>query len=159
VSFDWTESIPGAGACKAAKFTGRFYCEVPLVSGETESLNGSLSLVLQGSTESQSLTIAGGGISVYDVNMNRLLIASVSGGLNCTTQRLEAVVDPTPSAPMPVDRQFSWFNPVVQPTTTGMLDGSLDPDLQEVNGTLELLFEPNARCSGRFGVKAGAADP
>lgn len=156
VTFDWMESIPGAGACQAAMFTGRFYCMVATIIGKPDQLNGSINLVLRGSSESQTLNIDGGNISVYDESMNNVVITTVSGGLECGTQRLKAMVDPKPTEAMPVERQLSWLNPNVNPVTTGTLTGSLDPQLQEIGGDMELDFEGGTRCVGEFKIKAWA---
>lgn len=157
VVFSWSESIPGAGACQPARFTGRFFCQVATITGVPDQLTGMINLVLQGSSETQTLNVDGGQITVYDQNMIRVAIAPVSGGLECGNQRLKATIDATPSDPMPVDRQISWVNFTVQPITTGTLTGSLDPELQQITGDLEINFAPTTRCVGEFSAKAWAS--
>lgn len=157
-TFAWTESIPGAGACQPAMFTGRFYCQIQPLVGDPDQLTGSINLVLRGSSEMQALNIDidGGQISVYDENMNHIVIASVSGGLQCATQHFEAAIDPTPSNAISLEQAVAWAILNVQPTVSGTLQGSLDPDLQEISGEITLLFDTNARCEGEFQVKAWA---
>jgi hypothetical protein len=156
INFNWTESIPGAGGCQPAMFTGRFFCQVATLTGVPDQLNGVINVVLHGSSETQTLNIDGGQITVYDDNMVRIVIAPVSGGLECGNQRLKASIDATPTDAMPVERQISWVNLNVQPITTGTLTGSLDPDLQQITGDLEINFAPTTRCVGEFSIKAWA---
>jgi hypothetical protein len=156
VVFGWTESIPGAGACQAANFTGSFECMVATIVGRPDRLSGKLQLLLQGSSEEQTLDVGSGQITAYDDNGASVVIAAVNGALECRNQSLTAMLEPTPSAAMPIDRQIAWVNFAVQPITTGMLTGSLDPDLQEITGSLQLMFEPGALCIGKFAVKAWA---
>jgi hypothetical protein len=137
-------------------FTGRFFCQVATIVGKPDKLNGSINLVLRGSSETQTLNIDGGQLSVYDENMISIVSAPVLGALECGTQRMRATIDPTATVAMPVDRQISWVNFTVQPITTGTLTGSLDPDLQEITGELEIDFEPTTRCVGEFRIKAWA---
>jgi hypothetical protein len=156
VTFDWTETIPGAGSCQAAKFTGPFYCMVATIIGKPDQLNGSINLVLHGSSESQTLNIDGGNISVYDDAGNSIVITGLTGGLECGTQRLKATIEPKATEAMPVERQLSWLNPNVNPVATGKLTGSLDPALQEIGGDMEVDFEGGTRCVGEFNIKAWA---
>jgi len=155
VTFNWSESIPGAGACRAAWFNGTFSCEVEalLDAADPEILIGSIVFHLGGSSEAQTLTVENGQISAYDESSNNVFIAGVTGSLDCSTQHLECSVDPTPTNPMPIERQLRWLNPDVQPHVTGTLKGSLNPDLQEISGDLELVFEPSPRCVGTFQVR------
>jgi hypothetical protein len=134
-------------------FTGRFKCMVATLAGKPDVLDGVINLVLMGSSEAQTLDISGGLITVYDENMNRVVLATLGGELNCGTQRFTATIDPTPSDPMPLERQISWVNLGAQPITTGTLRGSLDPDLQELAGDLVINFDPTAFCAGDFSVK------
>jgi hypothetical protein len=92
INFNWTESIPGAGGCQPAMFTGRFFCQVATLTGVPDQLNGVINVVLHGSSETQTLNIDGGQITVYDDNMVRIVIAPVSGGLECGNQRLKASI-------------------------------------------------------------------
>jgi hypothetical protein len=140
-------------------FTGRFYCMVATIVGKPDQLNGSINLVLRGSSESQTLNIDGGNISVYDENGNPIVTSTVSGALECGTQRMKASIDPKSAEAFPVERQISWVNFNVNPTTTGTLTGSLDPALQEIGGDIEVDFDaaPGAtRCVGEFKIKAWA---
>jgi hypothetical protein len=130
---------------------------VATIVGRPDQLNGGINLVLHGSSEAQTLNISGGQITVYDANMNRIVLAPVTGELECGTQRLKATIEPTPSDAWPVERQISWVNFNVQPITVGTLTGSLDPDLQEITGTLQIEFQTNTLCIGEFQVKAWAA--
>ena len=156
VKFEWSESIPGAGACQATMFTGLFECQVPTIVGRPDVLYGVVSLVLMGTSEAQTLNISGGTITVWDGMMTRVVVAPLSGMLQCGTQGFTAEIDATPSDPMPLERQLAWFNPVAQPVTTGSLRGSLDPDLQVIEGDIEIKFDPNARCQGDFSIKGSA---
>jgi hypothetical protein len=156
VKFDWTESIPGAGVCQAGMFTGRFECQVGTIVGRPDVLDGVISLVLMGSSEAQNLNISGGTITVWDEMMTRVVVAPVSGELECGSQRFLAEIDATLSDPMPLERQLAWVNPSAQPITTGTLRGSLDPDFQEIEGDIEIKFDPNARCAGDFSLKGAA---
>jgi hypothetical protein len=159
VTFAWTESIPGAGACRAAMFTGRFDCMVATLLGRPDKVTGLINLVLHGSSEAQSLNIDGGQISAWDEAMNRIVLATVSGGLDCGSQRLDATIDSTPSDPWPIERQLNWANLNPQLVARGMLVGSLDPDIQEIAGNLELVFDPGGtRCVGMFSAKAWAVE-
>jgi hypothetical protein len=153
VKFEWSESIPGAGVCQATMFTGLFECQVGTIVGRPDVLYGVVNLRLMGTSEAQNLNISGGSITVWDAMMTRVVIAPLSGALQCGTQSFTADIDPTPSDPMPLERQIAWFNPVAQPVTTGTLRGSLDPDLQEIEGDIEIRFDPNARCQGDFSIK------
>jgi hypothetical protein len=153
VSFNWTESIPGAGGCQPAMFTGRFFCQVATITGVPDQLNGLITVLLRGSSETQTLDIDGAQIVVYDNNSIRIVIAPLTGALECGNQRLRATIDATPSEAMPVDRQISWVNFTVQPITTGTLTGSLDPDLQQITGDLEIDFAPTTRCVGGFSIQ------
>lgn len=153
VKFEWSESIPGAGVCQAGKFTGLFECQVGTIVGRPDVLYGVVNLVLMGTSEAQTLNISGGSITVWDAMMTRVVAAPVIGALQCGTQGFTAEIEPTPSDPMPLERQLAWLNPVAQPVTTGSLRGSLDPDLQEIEGDIEIRFDPNARCAGDFSIK------
>ena len=155
-SFDWTETIPGAGVCKAGIFTGRFECQVGTIVGRPDVLDGVINLVLMGASESPTLNISGGSITVWDSAMQRVVIAPLTGDLECGSQRFAADIDPTLSDPMPLERQIAWFNPNAQPVTTGGLRGSLNPDLQKISGTIEILFDPQARCAGEFSITGSA---
>jgi hypothetical protein len=137
-------------------FTGLFECQVGTIVGRPDVLDGVISLVLKGSSEAQNLNISGGTITVWDATMSRVVVAPLSGALECGTQRFSVEIDPTLSDPMPLERQIAWVNPSAQPVTTGTLRGSLDPDLQEIAGDIEIRFDPNARCAGDFSIKGAA---
>lgn len=156
VKFEWTESIPGAGACQATMFTGLFECQVGTIVGRPDVLYGVVNLVLMGTSEAQLLDIRAGTITVWDATMTRVVVAPLSGRLECGSQRFTAEIDATLSDPMPLERQIAWLNPNAQPLTTGTLRGSLDPDLQEIKGDIEINFDPNARCQGDFSIKGSA---
>lgn len=156
VKFEWTESIPGAGACQATMFTGLFQCQVGTIVGRPDVLSGVVNLVLMGTSEAQTLDISSGSITVWDAMNTRVVVAPLRGMLACGTQAFTAELDPTLSDPIPFDRQLAWFNPNPQPVTTGTLRGSLDPDLQQIEGDIEIRFDPNARCQGDFSIKGSA---
>jgi hypothetical protein len=154
IVFDWTETIPGAGSCQAGKFTGNFSCAVDSIL-LPERFEGSITLVLKGSSEAQSLTIDAGQLLAFDENTKPVVSAThIVGTLNCVTQALSADVLPTKSEVMPAERQVAWLNAAQQPNTSGTLKGSLDPSAQTLQGDLELLFEPAPTCTGTFSVRA-----
>jgi hypothetical protein len=154
ITFDWTETIPGAGSCQAGKFTGNFSCDVDSIL-LPERFEGSITLVLKGSSEAQSLTIDAGQLLAFDENTKPVVSAThIVGTLNCVTQALSADVLPTKSEVMPAERQVAWLNAAQQPSTSGTLKGSLDPSAQTLQGDLQLLFDPSPTCTGTFSVRA-----
>ncbi|MEY4576667.1 MAG: hypothetical protein RL701_1370 [Pseudomonadota bacterium] len=155
IAFVWKETVPGAGGCRAAKFTGTFTCRVETLLSN-EPLEGSLLLVLNGSTESQVLAIGSGQLMAFDFDpaMRLVLQASVSGGLDCGRKALTADVQPTQAELMPIERQLAWLLTSSQPTASGTLRGTFDPDEQVIQGDLSLVFDPTPRCNGTFVVRA-----
>lgn len=156
ITFPWTETIPGAGACQPGRFIGTFTCTIGSLL-VPETLDGLVTVVLGGSSESQRLPVDAGQVLAYDANRSLLLAANLAkggGGLDCSTRELEAELEPTPTSALPLDRQLAWLSLSDQPLARGTLRGNLDPNTQVIRGELDLVFEPALMCEGTFDVRA-----
>lgn len=150
--FKWTETIPGAGACQAAMFTGQFSCTVDSLSGP-ETFTGTIFLTLKGSSETQLLSVERGQINVVDDDMKLVVSTDMTGLLDCNTQQLVAALVPKSSEMMPLNRMLNWLSPNATPTVSGMLKGPLDPNRQSIQGDIQLLFDPMPKCPGTFSLQ------
>lgn len=157
VNFDWPTTIPGAGLCRPKEFTGAFSCKISTIF-VNEMLEGSILLVLAGSSESQQLTVPRGQVLVFDEDMSGVLTANVSSGsLDCSQQLLNVTAGPAQTEILTIDRQLAWLVSKPQPQVTVTLVGSLDRNGQIIQGDIDLAFEDpsDTTCSGTFSVQAG----
>jgi hypothetical protein len=154
-TFQWTETIPGGGSCAQATFTGTFSCTIDgsFLLGP-DVLDGALTLTLSGSSEAQALAATQSQLLAFDQSMKMVLVAPLTGGLNCSTQALALDVSPSTTEPLSIERQFAWLTLMPQPIVTGTVKGALDRRTQEIQGDVTLQFEPGPQCIGTFSVRA-----
>lgn len=79
-SFEWTETLPGQGTCRAGRYVGSFSCAVT-AGAVPVALEGQVSFTLRGSEETQVLEVTEGTLS----DLNGFFHAGFEGSLDCLT--------------------------------------------------------------------------
>lgn len=149
VTFEWTETLPGKGTCRAGLYIGKFSC-IPVGSdaGAADRIgpvSGQAVFTLRsGSAEEQVLTISSG--TLFDDLFGVLYVPNVKleGELKCADRHFEATA-----------HGESWGLGMFSVALSGSLDDQqlvIEGDLAVV-GLLEPDSEPG-HCVGTFEVNA-----
>jgi hypothetical protein len=149
VKFEWTETLPGRGTCRAGTYVGSFSCVTntfpPL------PIDGKLAFTLEGSSEEQLLRITEGRISdLGDV----LFSAELDGELRCLEHSFSAVT----VNGMAVD----WAAPQVigqpfVPTFRSFdttIEGNFDDQALVISGDWLMVNDTGDLCDGQFSTTA-----
>ncbi len=146
VVFDWQESLPGQGTCKAGLYVGSFTCTVQ-VDGGTDSQPiyfGAVSFTLDGSPEEQLLSITDGKLS------GPLFGGDLSGQLDCLTKHFTGKT----VNGMAIIGQAAQSPPGLFPSFDADLDGSFDDQALVIEGTIKMVNDAGQTCEGRFRASA-----
>jgi hypothetical protein len=134
-TFDWTETLPGKGTCKAGRYVGGFECTMPGVTGLPVSISGEIAFNLTGSPEEQSLTVEDGTLS------GLFFGAELSGNLDCQQDAFTGLSD-------------GGMLDVGGPGTfTAWLAGAYDDQSLGIEGSFSIVNDQNQTCVGTFGVQ------
>jgi hypothetical protein len=150
-SFVWTETPPGkGGACQPDTFAGNFSCELSnvLLSSHVE---GFMTLTLDGSAESQRLTVTSSQLIAFADDGTTFLEAELNGQLDCSARALSGTVQPTMTEVLPLTRQLIWVTST-NPMVTGTIDGSFDPSMQTIKVDLTFGFDTGQECTTSFSI-------
>jgi hypothetical protein len=154
VTFGWTETSPGRGSCAGQTFVGNFTCTVSPVLF-SPNVEGSLMLAFGGSLENQPLTLTDGQLVAFDDGNAQLLMAPLTGKLDCGSRIATLDLTPTMTDVLPLTRQIAWVLPMAQPMATGTLHGNFDASALTINGDVALAFaDTQTKCLGKFIVQA-----
>jgi hypothetical protein len=137
VSFDWEQSLPGRGTCRAGVYVGTFQC---VTDGLPVLITGQVTLGFSGSSETQLLSVTDG--SVGDL-WGELFNAGVQGELDCVEQEFSGTtVGGIAYDPLP-------FGPAAQGFDATMY-GVYDDQELVVGGSWLLRYELGGRCTGTW---------
>jgi hypothetical protein len=154
VTFDWTETAPGRGSCAGQTFVGNFTCVVSPVLF-SPNVEGSLMLAFGGSLENQPLALTDGQLVAFDDSNAALLMAPLTGKLDCGSRIAMLELTPTMTDVLPLTRQIGWVLPMSQPMIAGTLHGNFDASALTINGDVALTFaDTQTKCLGTFSVQA-----
>lgn len=146
VRFEWTQTLPGAGTCRAGAYTGAFRCTIdtplPLI------LNGTIALTLGTTGERQELEITDGRLAGVDTTGADLLTADVFGSLDCDLNRFSAHSANGHAFPgtlvLPL-RAFDQFD--------ATLAGDFDSGSLTITGDFTMTNGVGADCVGTFSAR------
>jgi hypothetical protein len=145
--FEWTQSLPGRGTCRAGVYVGAFQC---VTDGLPVLITGQVTLTLAGSPESQLLTVLDG--RVGDL-AGELFDADVEGELDCVDRHFHATTlggiaytVPQGTTPLPFVPAFQGFE--------ASMFGALDDQELVVGGSWLLSYELGGRCIGTWHASA-----
>jgi hypothetical protein len=133
VDFTWTETLPGAGTCKAGRYVGGFECTMEGLNGFPVSISGEIVFTLTGSPEEQTLLVEDGSISGYYFS------APLSGSLSCTGDSFSGLSEGTVVSLGP------WM-------FVASLEGVFDDQALGIEGVFSMLNDENQTCDGTFGA-------
>jgi hypothetical protein len=141
--FEWTESLPGQGTCKAGKYTGMFMCEyVPNggMSGMGTMVSGPVTFELKESSNGEFLEIADGNLTGVAQGVFGFT-SMLSGKLDCSTLELTADA---------VMGTYGFGDPKVFPIGTfmGTLGGKFDQQNLTLSGDWSLTEMSGGVCKG-----------
>lgn len=148
VTFEWDETLPGKGTCKAGTYSGKFTCEVQ-DPGPLELLTsprGNFSFTLGDSGEQQQLPIVTGSME------GGVFRGSLQGGLDCASNALRATSSDGRALfgmltdPNPVFEIFSSFR--------AQFDGVLQRETLVIEGVFSMTSESGRTCAGQFTANA-----
>jgi hypothetical protein len=141
VTFEWKETLPGQGTCKAGQYVGSFTCVVPpdpSVPAMAFELWGQVVFTLGTSSEQQVLAVIDGGLK----DPLGFETARLSGSLRCVDKQFEGQ---TTGAGM------LWFQWSAFEATLG---GQFDDQSLVIEGPFLMTNPAGARCQGTFHVSA-----
>lgn len=136
VAFEWPETVPNQGECKAGVYVGQFNCQYADPTNPAQppiDVAGPVNFTLQESANGEFLEIADGHL---DGSAFILLpfTADLTGNLDCSTNAFSA-------------QAVNGFSPAT--TFTGTLDGTLDRSTQTLSGTWSMLPDTvSGSCDG-----------
>jgi hypothetical protein len=137
VTFDWRESLPGQGTCKAGGYAGAFVCIIPPPHAgglAPPPVAGQLSFRLGELNEDQLLPVTEG--SMIGLFFN----AAVQGSLRCEDYQFDA---------QGIDGAiFPWGGFEAE------LHGTFDPQVLVIAGEFVRMTDSGERCEGEFHVSA-----
>lgn len=139
-SFDWPQSLPGAGMCAPGTYTGRFDCMLGFFP-----LSGSLTFTLDRADEAEVLEIVTGEVVGLDAGGIELLRGELAGTLRCGDRTFDAQsvngrsLPTLPLIPIPA---FDAFD--------ASFDGDFDPDLLQITGNWQMSNTGGLLCDGPF---------
>jgi hypothetical protein len=134
-TFEWTETLPGKGTCKAGRYVGGFECTMTGLGGLPVSISGEIAFTLTGSPEEQSLTVEDGSLS------GLFFSAGLSGNLDCRQDNFAGLSD---------DGMLEAGGPG---TFTAWLVGAYDDQSLGIEGSFSIVNDQNQSCRGSFGVQ------
>lgn len=142
-SFDWPQTLPGAGGCEPGTYAGKFECMLGLFP-----LSGALRFTLDRADEAEVLEIVSGEMVGLDAGGLELLRGDLAGTLRCAERKLDAhAVD---------GRTLSTFPLLPVPLFNGFdatLDGTFDPDVLRIEGAWRMSnVTSGLLCEGQFTV-------
>jgi hypothetical protein len=141
VRFDWQETLPGQGTCRAGNYVGSFTCEMPAepgISAAPPPLSGQVDFTLGSLSEQQVLSITNG--SVKDP-IGIVFSADLLGSLRCLDDTFEAHTE-------------NGVSLIGFGTFEATLTGRFDENRLVIDGKFVLVNETGQPCTGEFHVSA-----
>jgi hypothetical protein len=141
VRFDWKQTLPGQGTCRAGNYVGSFTCEMqpePGIGVAPPPLFGQVAFTLGPLSEQQALSITDG--SIKDP-IGIVFTADLLGQLRCADDEFEAHTE-------------NGMSLIGFGTFEATLAGRFDDDALVIDGEFVLVSDTDPPCTGEFHVSA-----
>jgi hypothetical protein len=145
--FEWQQSLPGQGTCKAGLYVGSFECTVPGPLGPVR-IEGQMTFTLVGSDEAQVLEVRDGMLSDFT---GEWFAAVLEGSLTCVDKRVSVRTVDGRAKPMPAGLPPEWWAILPELGTFEALFGaSYDDQLLFMEGGMAMFNSLGESCTGTW---------
>lgn len=146
-NFAWTETLPGQGTCRRARYVGSFGC---LVSAGVVPLEieGQIGFLLTGSEEEQTLQVADGMLS----DLDGIFDATLDGRLDCNDRVFSGETSDGVAHALPSSTPSSMQGPTFRFAASFV--ARFDDQTLSMSGTWTMLNDLGGGCSGLWRAAA-----